>query len=140
MARYLLLSPSPSYPKLHSYSPLYPIPRETTFLSSVCFRPKATTPSVVCSIQNGAVVAVGEDLPLDYGDWLPKRNPGDRRRAGVLLHPTSFRGPHGIGDLGDEAFRFVDWLHDAGFSAWQVRFLTLCLCVKRCMIKFEWKR
>ncbi|KAB2597304.1 4-alpha-glucanotransferase [Pyrus ussuriensis x Pyrus communis] len=33
-----------------------------------------------------------------------------RRRAGVLLHPTSFRGPHGIGDLGEEA----------GCSLWQV--------------------
>ncbi|KAE7998182.1 hypothetical protein FH972_002751 [Carpinus fangiana] len=120
MARYLLLLPSPSYPKLYGYSPLSPIPRETTFLSSACFRTKATTPSFVCSVQNGAVVAVGEDLPLDYGDWFPKPDTGDRRRAGVLLHPTSFRGPNGIGDLGDEAFRFVDWLHDAGCSAWQV--------------------
>lgn len=65
-------------------------------------------------------VAVGEDLPVDYGEWFPKRDPGDRRRAGILLHPTSFRGPYGIGDLGDEAFRFIDWLHDAGCSVWQV--------------------
>lgn len=140
MARYLSLLPSPSYPKLYGYSPLSPIPRETTFLSSACFRTKANTPSFVCSVQNGAVVAVGEDLPLDYGDWFPKLDAGDRRRAGVLLHPTSLRGPYGIGDLGDEAFRFVDWLHAAGCSAWQVRFLTLCLCVKWCMIEFEWKR
>ncbi|CAK7337931.1 unnamed protein product [Dovyalis caffra] len=63
---------------------------------------------------------VGEDLPADYGEWFPKRDPADRRRAGILLHPTSFRGPYGIGDLGDEAFRFIDWLHDAGCSVWQV--------------------
>lgn len=63
---------------------------------------------------------VGEDLPLDYENWLPKADPVNRRRAGVLLHPTSFRGPHGIGDLGEEAFRFIDWLHDAGCSLWQV--------------------
>lgn len=120
MSRYLSLLPSPSYPKLYGCSSLSPIPRATTSLSPACFRRKATTPSLVCSFQNGSVVAVGEDLPLDYGDWVPKQDPSDRRRAGVLLHPTSFRGPHGIGDLGDEAFRFVDWLHDAGCSVWQV--------------------
>lgn len=140
MSRYLSLLPSPSYPKLYGCSSLSPIPRATTSPSPACFRRKATTPSLVCSFQNGSVVAVGEDLPLDYGDWVPKQDPSDRRRAGVLLHPTSFRGPHGIGDLGDEAFRFVDWLHDAGCSVWQVRLLTLCLCVERCMIEFEWKR
>ncbi|KAL3527848.1 hypothetical protein ACH5RR_012504 [Cinchona calisaya] len=66
---------------------------------------------------------VGEDLPLDYPDWLPKQSrfdPNNRRRAGVLLHPTSFPGPYGIGDLGPQAFRFLDWLHHAGCSLWQV--------------------
>ena len=43
---------------------------------------------------------------------------------GVLLHPSSLPGPFGIGDLGPEARRFVDWLHDAGASVWQV--LPLC--------------
>jgi 4-alpha-glucanotransferase len=42
------------------------------------------------------------------------------RRSGVLMHPTSFPGPLGIGDLGDEAFRFVDFLASAGQSYWQV--------------------
>jgi 4-alpha-glucanotransferase len=42
------------------------------------------------------------------------------RRAGVLLHPTSLPGPHGSGDLGEEAHRFVDWLAGAGHSVWQV--------------------
>ena len=32
------------------------------------------------------------------------------RAAGLLLHPTSLPGPYGIGDLGPEAFRFVDFL------------------------------
>ncbi|KAM7261945.1 hypothetical protein ACFE04_021022 [Oxalis oulophora] len=63
-------------------------------------------------------VGVGEDLPFDYGDWIPKAD--RKRRAGVLLHPTSFRGPYGIGDLGHQAFLFIDWLHDAGCSLWQV--------------------
>jgi hypothetical protein len=30
------------------------------------------------------------------------------RRSGILLHPTSFPGRFGIGDLGDAAYRFVD--------------------------------
>lgn len=42
------------------------------------------------------------------------------RRHGVLLHPTSLPGRHGIGDLGPEARRFVDWLVSAGASVWQV--------------------
>lgn len=42
------------------------------------------------------------------------------RRSGILLHPTSLAGPYGIGDLGPEAYRFVDWLADAGQSLWQV--------------------
>ncbi|XP_059630831.1 uncharacterized protein LOC132273788 isoform X3 [Cornus florida] len=58
------------------------------------------------------LATVGEDLPVDYADWLPKSHPSDRRRAGVLLHPTSFPGPYGIGDLGDQTFRFLDWLHE----------------------------
>ncbi len=41
------------------------------------------------------------------------------RRAGVLLHLTSLPGPHGIGDLGPDAYRFVDWLHSAGQQLWQ---------------------
>ena len=42
------------------------------------------------------------------------------RASGVLAHPTSFPGPHGIGDLGESAFRFVDWLAEAGQRLWQV--------------------
>jgi len=43
-----------------------------------------------------------------------------KREAGVLLHPTSLPGPHGIGELGPEAFRFVDFLEKTGQSLWQV--------------------
>lgn len=42
------------------------------------------------------------------------------RGSGILLHPTSFPGPYGIGDLGPAAFRFVDWLQAAGQSYWQL--------------------
>lgn len=42
------------------------------------------------------------------------------RTSGVLLHPTSLPGPHGIGDLGDGARRFVDFLAAAGQRWWQM--------------------
>jgi 4-alpha-glucanotransferase len=38
----------------------------------------------------------------------------------VLLHPTALPGPHGIGDLGPEAYRFADFLAAAGQSWWQM--------------------
>jgi 4-alpha-glucanotransferase len=41
------------------------------------------------------------------------------RAAGILLHPTSLPGP-GIGDLGPAAHGFLDWLHRARQSLWQV--------------------
>jgi 4-alpha-glucanotransferase len=41
------------------------------------------------------------------------------RCSGVLLHVTSLPG-RGIGDLGDSAYRWIDWLADAGQSIWQI--------------------
>ena len=36
-----------------------------------------------------------------------------KRSAGILLHPTSLPGKYGIGDLGKEAFKFIDFFfHD----------------------------
>ena len=43
-----------------------------------------------------------------------------RRRAGILLHPTSLPGRFGVGDLGPEADRFLAWAQSAGQSLWQV--------------------
>lgn len=42
------------------------------------------------------------------------------RTSGILLHPTSLPVSYGIGDLGDAAYRFVDWLVAAKQSLWQV--------------------
>jgi 4-alpha-glucanotransferase len=41
------------------------------------------------------------------------------RASGILLHPTSLAGGP-IGDLGPAAYRFVDWLAEAGQSYWQI--------------------
>ncbi|MGZ8242460.1 4-alpha-glucanotransferase [Methylomagnum sp.] len=43
----------------------------------------------------------------------------DRRRAGVLLHITSLPGAADNGDLGRNAYRFVDFLAGCGVSIWQ---------------------
>ncbi len=42
------------------------------------------------------------------------------RRSGVLMHPTSLPGRYGIGDMGNEALQFVDFLAAAGQAYWQV--------------------
>ena len=42
------------------------------------------------------------------------------RAAGVLAPLASLPARHGIGDLGPEAYRFVDWLEDAGVRWWQM--------------------
>ncbi|MDD3653471.1 MAG: 4-alpha-glucanotransferase [Desulfotomaculaceae bacterium] len=42
------------------------------------------------------------------------------RAAGILLHPGSLPSRWGIGDLGQEAYAFVDFLARAGHSLWQV--------------------
>lgn len=42
------------------------------------------------------------------------------RSAGILLHPTSLPGRYGIGDLGKEAYNFIDFMELAGQKLWQV--------------------
>jgi 4-alpha-glucanotransferase len=42
------------------------------------------------------------------------------RRSGILLHVTSLPGIHGIGDLGDCAYEFVEFLAASGQKLWQV--------------------
>ncbi|MBN8582128.1 MAG: 4-alpha-glucanotransferase [Anaerolineae bacterium] len=43
-----------------------------------------------------------------------------KRSSGILLHPTSLPGPYGIGDIGPQAYRFVDWLASTGCKLWQI--------------------
>ena len=48
----------------------------------------------------------------------------NERLSGILLHPTSLPSPYGIGDLGEAAYRFVDFLERAGQHLWQILPLT----------------
>ena len=43
-----------------------------------------------------------------------------KRSSGVLLHPTSLPGKYGIGTLGEEAYKFVDFLIKSKQKLWQV--------------------
>jgi len=47
-------------------------------------------------------------------DALP---PG--RQAGVCLHVTSLPGPYGIGGLGEQARKFIDFIASANINVWQ---------------------
>ena len=42
------------------------------------------------------------------------------RKSGVLLHPTSLPGKYGIGTIGKEAYKFIDWLVLGNQTLWQV--------------------
>src|SRR3989337_3188064 len=43
-----------------------------------------------------------------------------RRESGILLHPTSLPGPYGIGDLGPDSYRWIEWLASSGGTLWQI--------------------
>ena len=42
------------------------------------------------------------------------------RKSGVLMHITSLPGSFGVGTMGESAFRFVDFLKQAGQHCWQI--------------------
>lgn len=42
------------------------------------------------------------------------------RSSGTLVHPTSFPSKYGMGDLGHEAYRFINFLTETRQTIWQV--------------------
>jgi len=42
------------------------------------------------------------------------------RQCGILLHPTSLPSIYGIGDMGKEAYKFVDFLQQSHQTFWQI--------------------
>lgn len=60
--------------------------------------------------------------PDSAATLLPDDSPAtpNLRKAGILLHPTSLPGPHGVGDLGAAAYRFVEVLEAARQTVWQM--------------------
>ena len=43
-----------------------------------------------------------------------------KNRSGDLLHPTALPNQYGIGDIGPEAYKFIDDLYDMGQNLWQI--------------------
>ncbi|MBQ2841786.1 MAG: 4-alpha-glucanotransferase [Clostridia bacterium] len=43
-----------------------------------------------------------------------------KRQSGILMHISSLYGDYSIGNFGKNAFEFIDFLKDNGFSVWQV--------------------
>lgn len=58
--------------------------------------------------------------PLEGKVFMQLEKEAFLRQAGVLLHPTSLPSEHGIGDLGKEAYDFVDFLKQSKQSLWQM--------------------
>src|SRR5512134_3366329 len=66
--------------------------------------------------------------PILKGQWFEQENiyrHGDQqmkfeRSGGILLHPSSLPGSYGIGEIGPQAYRFIDWLVSTGCKLWQV--------------------
>ncbi len=50
------------------------------------------------------------------------------RSSGLLLHITCLPSNFGIGDMGPEAYHFVDFLSDSGMRYWQILPLTAMKC------------
>jgi len=42
------------------------------------------------------------------------------RASGIILHPTSLPSPYGIGDLGEQAYQWIDFLSRCGCQIWQI--------------------
>lgn len=43
-----------------------------------------------------------------------------RRSSGILMHISSLPSKYGIGDFGEEAYKFIDFLVEAGQKYWQI--------------------
>lgn len=56
--------------------------------------------------------------------FIMERKGFKERGCGVLMHISSLPGPFGIGTLGENAYKFVDFLREAGQTYWQI--LPVC--------------
>ncbi len=58
--------------------------------------------------------------PLEGKLLLQEEKEAFRRECGVLLHPTSLPSKYGIGDLGKEAYEFINFLRYSNQKLWQI--------------------
>lgn len=57
---------------------------------------------------------------MTFGQQTKYKTVKRDRRAGVLLHPTSLPNPLSNGDIGHQAYRFIEFLSTNGFKVWQM--------------------
>ena len=50
---------------------------------------------------------------------MEQKRQAPKRFSGILVHPTSFPSRYGIGDLGQTAYDFIDFLKKANQTIWQ---------------------
>src|SRR5881227_3460873 len=67
-------------------------------------------------MRGGGVFVFGSGTSQEVSRMREDQDVDLGRSSGILLHPTSLPG----GRLGDDAYRFVDWLAQAGQSWWQM--------------------
>ncbi len=78
------------------------------------------------NILTGENHSFGRSIPADvifsHTDlaFLKAEETGRSRSAGILLHISSLPGKYGTGDMGGNAFDFVDFLQRNGQSCWQI--------------------
>jgi len=42
------------------------------------------------------------------------------RQSGILLHPISLPGTYGIGEIGPQAYKFINSIEEMGQQLWQI--------------------
>ena len=78
------------------------------------------------NLLNGTSGQVQHEVPVYklFGDFplavLKLEQPATNRGAGILMHITSLPSPFGIGDMGPEAFKFVNSLSRSNQKWWQL--------------------
>ncbi|TCD08440.1 malto-oligosyltrehalose synthase [Pedobacter frigidisoli] len=69
-------------------------------------------------LNNGILVnQIFSEIPISLLELKQKKN---NRSAGILMHITSLPSAFGIGDLGIESKKFVDFLNDTKQKYWQI--------------------
>ena len=62
----------------------------------------------------------GKVFYILHRESRPATTPFSERSCGILLHVTSLPSRWGIGDMGKDAYRFVDFLAESGQRLWQI--------------------
>ncbi|HTN19444.1 MAG TPA: malto-oligosyltrehalose synthase [Pelobium sp.] len=70
--------------------------------------------------EGGGKAVLLQDISLKIPFAVCKLSGKNSRNAGILMHISSLPSAFGIGDLGLEAYRFVDFLKHSGQRYWQV--------------------